>query len=81
MAAGLPVAASRVGALAELVEESGLVPAGDAEALAGAIGRLAGDRDAAQRGRERVRARCAPEVVAEALAAVYDGHEPHTPTA
>jgi glycosyltransferase involved in cell wall biosynthesis len=80
MAAGLPVAASRVGALAELVEESGLVPAGDAEALAGAIGRLAGDRDAAQRGRERVRARCAPEVVAAALAAVYDGREPRPPT-
>jgi glycosyltransferase involved in cell wall biosynthesis len=75
MAAGLPVAASDVGALPELVEPDGLVPAGDAGALAEAIGRLAGDRDAGERGRERVRALCAPEVVAGALAQAYDGPE------
>ncbi|HEY4428419.1 MAG TPA: glycosyltransferase family 4 protein [Solirubrobacteraceae bacterium] len=80
MAAGLPVAASRVGALVELVEEAGLVPAGDPQALAGAIERLAGDRAAGQRGLERVRAICAPEVVAERLAAVYDGADPGTPS-
>ena len=51
MAAGLPVAASRVGALPELVGEEGLVPPGDAGALARAIARLAGDR-----GRRRARA-------------------------
>jgi glycosyltransferase involved in cell wall biosynthesis len=73
MAAGLPVAASRVGALPELVDADGLVPAGDAEALAAAIARLAGDGEAGERGRERVRAQCAPEVVARALADVYDG--------
>jgi glycosyltransferase involved in cell wall biosynthesis len=73
MAAGVPVAASRVGALPELVEEEGLVPAGDADALARAIARLSGDRSAGERGRERVRALCAPEVVARALAEVYDG--------
>jgi glycosyltransferase involved in cell wall biosynthesis len=81
MAAGLPVAASRVGALPELVAEEGLVPAGDAEALAGAIERLAGDAAAGVRGRERVRALCAPEVVSQALAAIYDGTGPLTPTA
>jgi glycosyltransferase involved in cell wall biosynthesis len=73
MAAGVPVAASRIGALPELVGEEGLVPAGDADALAAAIARLAGDRAAGERGRERVRALCAPEVVAGALAAAYDG--------
>jgi glycosyltransferase involved in cell wall biosynthesis len=73
MAAGVPVAASRVGALAELVDERGLVPPGDAAALAAAIGRLAGDHDAAARGRERVAALCAPGVVAGALTKLYDG--------
>ncbi len=73
MAAGVPVAASRVGALAELVEPDGLVPAGDAAALAATIARLAGDRAAGARGRERVRAVCAPDVVAEKLAKLYDG--------
>jgi glycosyltransferase involved in cell wall biosynthesis len=73
MAVGLPVAASRVGALPELVDADALVTAGDPGALAAAIVRLAGDRDAGERGRERVRALCAPEVVARALADVYDG--------
>jgi glycosyltransferase involved in cell wall biosynthesis len=73
MAVGLPVAASRVGALPELLDADALVIAGDAGALAAAIVRLAGDREAGERGRERVRALCAPEVVARALADVYDG--------
>jgi glycosyltransferase involved in cell wall biosynthesis len=72
MAAGLPVVASRVGALPELVDPDALVAPGDAAALAGAIARLAGDRAAGERARERVRALCAPEVVARALADVYD---------
>ncbi len=72
MAAGLPVVASRVGALAELVDETGTVPAGDPGALAEAIARLGGDRDVGERGRERIRALCAPEVVAQRLAEVYD---------
>jgi glycosyltransferase involved in cell wall biosynthesis len=76
MAAGLPVAASDVGALGELLEPQALVAPGDAAALAGAIGRLAGDRTAGARGRERVRALAAPEVVAQALAAIYDGGSP-----
>jgi glycosyltransferase involved in cell wall biosynthesis len=75
MAAGLPVVASNVGALPELVEPDGLVPAGDARALAGAVARLAGDRAAGERGRERIRELCAPAIVADALAAAYDGPE------
>jgi glycosyltransferase involved in cell wall biosynthesis len=73
MAAGLPVAASRVGALPELVGEEGLVAPGDAHALAGAIERLCGDPGAGERARSRVRSICAPEVVAARLAEVYDG--------
>ena len=73
MAVGVPVAASRVGALAELVDDRGLVAAGDSAALAQAISRLAGDRDAGERGRERVRSLCAPDVVANGLAKLYDG--------
>jgi glycosyltransferase involved in cell wall biosynthesis len=80
MAAGLPVAASDVGALPELVEPAGLAPAGDAGALAQAIVRLAGDRTAGTRGRRRVEALCAPEVVGDALARAYDGREATPPS-
>jgi glycosyltransferase involved in cell wall biosynthesis len=73
MAAGLPVAASRAGALSELLDERALVAPGDAGALAEAIGRLDGDSGQGARNRERVRALCAPAVVADALARVYDG--------
>jgi glycosyltransferase involved in cell wall biosynthesis len=72
MAAGLPVAASRVGALPELVPEEWLVPAGDPGALAEAIGRLRADRNAGARAIERARAITAPDVVAAALSEVYD---------
>ncbi len=75
MAAGLPVAGSRVGALPELLEDDALVDAGDAEALAAAILRRAGDRAAGLRGRERIAQLCAPEVVGRSLAAVYDGRD------
>ncbi|HTA05962.1 MAG TPA: glycosyltransferase family 4 protein, partial [Solirubrobacteraceae bacterium] len=73
MAAGLPVVASRVGALSELVEHDGLVAPGDVAALAAAIERRAGDRAAGARGLQRARAVCAPDVVAQALARLYDG--------
>jgi glycosyltransferase involved in cell wall biosynthesis len=73
MAAGLPVLASEVGALPELLDAPSLVPAGDPDALAEAIGRLAGDRVTGARGLDRVRALCAPETVAEGLRRVYDG--------
>lgn len=47
MAAGIPVVASDVGGVAEIVgDDAGiLVPAGDAAALAGAIDALAADSD------------------------------------
>ncbi len=73
MAAGLPAAASDVGAFADLLDTDALVAAGDAEALGAAIVRLAGDRRAGERNLARVRELCAPEVVARALARVYDG--------
>lgn len=72
MTAGLPVAASRVGALPELVGEEGLVSPGDAPALAAAIERLRADPGAGGRARERARARCDPGVVARGLAVVYE---------
>jgi glycosyltransferase involved in cell wall biosynthesis len=71
MAAGLPVVASRIGALPELVEEPCLVKPGDAASLAETIGRFWGDAVAGARGRARVREACAPDVVARGLEAVY----------
>ncbi len=71
MAAGVPVAATRIGALAELVDDGGLAPPGDAEALADVARARFGDAAAGDAGLARVRERCAPEVVAAGLAAVY----------
>jgi glycosyltransferase involved in cell wall biosynthesis len=71
MAAGLPVVASAVGALPEVVHAGGLVPPGDAEAMARAIARVSADEGAARAAIERARAICAPEVIAPKLAAVY----------
>jgi glycosyltransferase involved in cell wall biosynthesis len=73
MAAGVPVAASRIGALGELVPDEGLVAPGDAGALAAAASRLAGDAAAGERGLERARAVASPATVAAALARAYDG--------
>jgi len=73
MACGLPVAASRIGALPELLDDSCLAPPGDPPALAEAIARVLADPAAGQRGLERVRAICAPDVLARRLADVYDG--------
>ena len=72
MAAGLPVAASRVGALPELVGEEGLVAPGDVGALAEAVTRLAGDAPVGERGLARVREVASPDAVAAGLASVYD---------
>jgi glycosyltransferase involved in cell wall biosynthesis len=72
MAAAVPVVASRIGALPELVEQASLVDPGDSNALAQAIERLWGDRSVGARGQERVRELCAPGVSAEGLARVYD---------
>jgi glycosyltransferase involved in cell wall biosynthesis len=72
MAAGLPVIASRVGALPELLGDAApLVAPGDAAGLATALGALPRDGAAARAGLERVREVAAPERVAAALAEVY----------
>ncbi|HEY1689398.1 MAG TPA: glycosyltransferase family 4 protein [Solirubrobacteraceae bacterium] len=71
MAAGLPVLASDVGALPELVEADGLVPPGDPQALAAGIERRWGDREAGARGRGRVAEVCAPQAVAASLGELY----------
>ena len=71
MAAGLPVAATAVGALPELLPADWLAPSGDAAALARIIVRLRGNEVAGQRAIDRVRAVTAPDVVAPALAAIY----------
>jgi glycosyltransferase involved in cell wall biosynthesis len=72
MAAGVPVVASRIGALPELVDEAGLVPPANPEALASAMTTRWGDTNAGAQGLTHVRNHCAPEQVATALAAQYD---------
>ncbi|MEA2272200.1 MAG: hypothetical protein QOI98_908 [Solirubrobacteraceae bacterium] len=72
MAAGLPVAASRSGALGDLVPAEGLVPTGDVGALAEAVRRLARNAAAGERALAAVRERCAPQVAAQALRGVYE---------
>lgn len=71
MAAGVPVVASRVGALAELDGDAALVAAGDAAALAAAARRVAAEPGAGERARAAALRRAAPEVVAPRLAAIY----------
>lgn len=71
MAAGLPVLASDVGALPELVDAGGLVPPGDPAALAAGIERRWADREAGALGRRRVAEVCAPQIVAASLGALY----------
>jgi glycosyltransferase involved in cell wall biosynthesis len=73
MAAGLPVAATRIGALTDLLPPEQLAPPGDASALGELVTRLRGDRAAAERGRARVRELAAPATVASRLRAVYGG--------
>jgi glycosyltransferase involved in cell wall biosynthesis len=86
MAAGLPVVASRIGALTELLgdaapapggaaavrpHDGALVTPGDAAAMAAAIGRLWGDERAGERNLERVRELCGAPQIAAGLARVY----------
>jgi|GEM_PF-422197 len=80
MAAGVPVAASAVGGLTDLLGGEGLaagetggkvVAPGDVAQLAGAVTQLWGDAQAGERALERVRGLCAPAVVAKGLVEVY----------
>jgi glycosyltransferase involved in cell wall biosynthesis len=73
MAAGLPVAASAIGALPELAGPEQLAPPGDAAALAAVIARVRGDAALGAANRARIAALAAPAAVAERLAAVYAG--------
>jgi len=72
MAAGVPVVASRIGALPELVGEESLVAPGDPADMARAVSRLWGDEALAQQGRERVRALAGPDAVAASLRRIYE---------
>lgn len=78
MAAGLPVVATAVGGVPELVEDGRhgfLVPAGDADALAGAMSRLAADggmrATMALHARERAAREFGVQQMAEAYANLY----------
>ena len=71
MAAGVPVVASRVGALADLVDAGGLVAPGDAGALAERAAARFADADAGADGLARVRALCDPSAAAERLSRIY----------
>ena len=78
MAAGVPVVASRVGGIPEMVEDGVtglLVPPGDVAALQRALSRVLGDRTAASAmgaaARKRAAERYAAPEVARATAAVY----------
>ena len=77
MAAGVPVVASRVGGLPEIVEDpvNGLLVENTVESIAGAIRRLLDAPEQARRmglaGRERVAARFTVEIMVEKTLAVY----------
>jgi glycosyltransferase involved in cell wall biosynthesis len=79
MAGGLPVVASAVGGVSEMIEDGGnglLVPQGDVEALAIACDRLVASkrlrRAMGARGRQLVAERFAIDVQVERLAGLYD---------
>ena len=80
MAAGVPVAASRVGGLAEMLtngETALLVPPDDPEALAAAFSRLQGDsrlrQNLANRAQALVQARYSLQAMLDTLTGVYRG--------
>jgi glycosyltransferase involved in cell wall biosynthesis len=72
MAAGLPVAATRVGALPELVPGDWLAAPADPDSLAAVIRRLAADPPASESTIAHARRAAGPEVVARALGTVYE---------
>ena len=72
MAAGVPVVASAVGGIPELVgDPASLVPPDDPVQLAAAALARYGDARAGDAGLRRIRAVSSPEAVAARLAAVY----------
>jgi glycosyltransferase involved in cell wall biosynthesis len=71
LAAGLPVAASDIGALRELVPREWLSAPGDAAALAQTVAALAGDPAAGETALAAARERLDPGRIASTLAAIY----------
>lgn len=78
MAAGLPVVATRVGGIPELVEDGAtgyLVPPGNSDAIAGALNALLADPDQAARmgraGRRRIEETCSFDRMVEAFESLY----------
>jgi glycosyltransferase involved in cell wall biosynthesis len=67
----VPVVASAVGALPELVGPDGVVAPGDAEALAAAVRGRFGDEDAGAAGLRRIRELASPDAVAALLRSIY----------
>jgi glycosyltransferase involved in cell wall biosynthesis len=68
LAAGVPVAASNIGALPEIVPAEWLAPPGDARALAGAIARVVADPTAGERA---LAGAISPSRAAATLARIY----------
>jgi glycosyltransferase involved in cell wall biosynthesis len=71
MAGGVPVVATAIGALLELVGGDGLVAPGDVDALAAAARARFGDEEAGAAGLRRIRELAAPEAVAALLRPLY----------
>ncbi len=71
MAAGVPVVASAVGALAELGDDVALVPPLDADAMAKALQQVAGDEERGNHAIAAARHRAGPETVALELERLY----------
>jgi glycosyltransferase involved in cell wall biosynthesis len=71
LAAGVPVVASRIGALEELLPSGWLAASGDVAGLAEAARRLFGDRAAGELALRTARERLSPEIAAAALAEAY----------
>ncbi|HWR53463.1 MAG TPA: glycosyltransferase family 4 protein [Bryobacteraceae bacterium] len=74
MAAGVPVVASRVGGLAEVVVdgETGVLVENTPESIAAGVAAAAGRRDMGERGRARVLERFSVDAMAEGTLAVYN---------
>jgi glycosyltransferase involved in cell wall biosynthesis len=71
MAAGVPVAGSRIGALPELLPPHWCAAPGDPASLAATIASITGDPQAGALALQRARELLAPERVAATLAAIY----------